>query len=517
MLDGAAEAELREAHRLIEIGQYARVREICAAVASRYPEAGEPHLTLAALRLRRMAPRKALESLEAFLQRSPLTAMSEGLRGEALTQLREPGEALAAVEHALRLAPDDAETFIVIGAVFNACNRAEQAIACFREAFARDPEASRMRLASALHTAGAFAEADVLHREALKRDPSLALAWFSLTQSRANALSSDEIEQLKRELAKTPPAELDNALLMAHALAKTQEDAGDYPGALATVAPIKRIAHVEWGEREFTSQFEDARVTFPGPPGELGDSSDTPIFVIGMPRSGTTLAERILCSHALVDAVGETDLFGGAMRSAAEASADQLNVAEIGADYLRRVRGLAGAAAAPRLVDKLPSNFLWAGFIHRALPNARIICMRRSAMDVCVSNYLQYFSNNSLNHGYVFDLADTANYYAAFDRLIAHWREVLPPTRFIELQYEHLVADQEGESRRLLAFCGLDWDPQCLAFHEAPGAVRTASAAQVRKPLYKTAVGRWKRYGAGLQPALNVLARHNIAPDAPPG
>ena len=178
---------------------------------------------------------------------------------------------------------------------------------------------------------------------------------------------------------------------------------------------------------------------------------------------------------------------------------------------MAQLRGV--RADRPRLVDKLPFNFFYAGLIHRALPNARIVCLRRGAMDTCLSNYRQLFAQDSPFHDYACDLGDIARYVAAFDRLANHWRQVLPPDRFIELRYEQLVARQEDETRRLLAFCGLDWDPRCLAFQDNAAGVSTASVVQVRQPLFSTSIGRWRRYGPGLAEAEAVLADAGVAAD----
>src|SRR5262249_3757911 len=146
-------------------------------------------------------------------------------------------------------------------------------------------------------------------------------------------------------------------------------------------------------------------------------------------------------------------------------------------------------------IDKMPLNFFYAGLIAQALPNARIICLRRSPMDTCLSNFRQLFATSFSYYNYAYDLLDTGRYYIEFDKLISRWRQALPADRFIEVQYETLVAEQETQSRRLIAFCGLDWDDACLDFHHNEMPVATASSIQVRSPMYTTSVGRWKRYG----------------------
>ncbi|MDB5467183.1 MAG: hypothetical protein JWQ46_1945, partial [Phenylobacterium sp.] len=251
-------------------------------------------------------------------------------------------------------------------------------------------------------------------------------------------------------------------------------------------------------------------------PAGRGDPSEEPIFVVGLPRSGTTLVDRILSSHPQVTSAGELSNFALLLKRAAGtassfvldedtlAAAARVDMARLGSDYVASTRPLTGAT--PRFVDKMPLNVLYAGLIHQALPNARIVCLRRDPMDVCLSNFRQLFATGFSYYNYSYDLADVARYYVGFDRLVAHWRSVLPPDRFTEIAYEGLVASQEATTRELLAFCGLPWDPRCLAFHENAAPVATASSVQVRQPLYASSVGRWRRYGEGLAPMRDVLA-----------
>ena len=170
-------------------------------------------------------------------------------------------------------------------------------------------------------------------------------------------------------------------------------------------------------------------------------------------------------------------------------------------------------ADSPRFVDKMPLNFLYAGFIAEALPNAKIVCLRRNPMDTCWSNFKHLFATNFSYYNYSYDLLDTAAYYLQFDALMAHWAKVLPG-RVLEVQYESLVDDLEGEARRVIAHLGLAWSPDCLNFHENDAAVATPSAAQVRRPIYKDAVGRWRRYADHLKPVAAFFAANGVSTDA---
>jgi hypothetical protein len=232
----------------------------------------------------------------------------------------------------------------------------------------------------------------------------------------------------------------------------------------------------------------------------LGAPSERPVFIVGMPRSGTTLVEQILASHPQVYGADElTTIFDIVcaleQRSAGNAAYPD-NIAALDASalhwgarqYLDHLQTIDSQAA--RVTDKMPTNFFHLGLIAVMLPGARIIHCRRDAMDVCLSNFVQMFAEG---HYYSYDLSDTAIYYRGYEQVMSHWREVLP-TRIFDVQYEELVEDPERISRALVDYIGLDWDERCLAFHQTERAVRTASNWQVRQPIYKTARKRWRNY-----------------------
>jgi hypothetical protein len=243
-----------------------------------------------------------------------------------------------------------------------------------------------------------------------------------------------------------------------------------------------------------------------------GDPSTLPIFVIGMPGSGTTLVEQILASHHDVHGAGELATFSelvgsvygpdGRLVSYPDfvAECDTEVFQAIGSHYVAALRAL--APQAQRVVDKMPSNFIFAGLIHLALPNARIIHVVRDPIDTCVSCYFRLFTG-SLDHTY--DLAELGRFYRRYQQLMDHWHAVLPEGRMLEVRYEDVVGDLEAFSRRILTHCGLDWDPHCLQFHQTDRRVRTASASQVRQEIYRSSIGRWRVYRRYLRPLLQEL------------
>jgi hypothetical protein len=308
------------------------------------------------------------------------------------------------------------------------------------------------------------------------------------------------------------------------ALAKECEDLGDYPAAFEHYSRGKAVGHdarrrsIERDE----AIFERLMQSFPAAPVQTspGDPGDAPIFIIGMPRTGTTLLDRILSSHPDVHSAGELEVFPAILQRASGSSmpilldpqlpvrVSGLDWQRLGADYLAATQSHAGHA--PHFIDKLPHNFLYAGFIARALPNAKIVCLRRDPMDTCLGNFRHLFEQESSYYDYAFDLRDTGRYYVGFDRLMRHWQRVFPG-RIFELHYEELVESQEAVTRQLLDFCGLPWNDACLQSERNASPVNTPNAWQVRAPVYRSALGRWKHYEPQLRELRELLEGSGIA------
>ncbi|OJW64078.1 MAG: sulfotransferase [Sphingomonadales bacterium 63-6] len=469
---------------------------------------------------------KAVPLIEAAMEREPKAEYLAQL-ARLLILLRRDGEASQAAHEALALAlpPADARTFDTIGCVLARLGDHEASLNPFTAAVDAEPDNLdyRYNLAAASGFTGRTDEARGHYEAILGTDPGNARAHYALAILSHQTAQANHVPRLETALAAArKPAD---ALRIRYALAKELEDIGD-PAAfqhLSTAnAEHKRNIHYDFAQD--SAIFDAMEALFDGPSNGCasgtGNPDPAPIFVVGMPRTGTTLVDRILSSHPEVGSAGELQAMPLAVKQLAgtpsrvvidpqtiAASAD-IDPAAIGDAYLARAAHHRPPDT-PRFIDKLPANFLYVGHIARALPNAPIVCLRRNPMDTVWSNYKNLFASQSAYYAYSYDLMDTARYYARFDRLMTLW-ERLFPGRVLQLSYEGLVADQEGQTRRLLKHCGLEWDGACLAFHRNTAAVATPSAAQVRRPLNSDAVGKWRTHERALSPIRAWFEGQNI-------
>lgn len=450
------------------------------------------------------------------------------LLARALAECHRMEDAARLADSLLARGDLDATTLSTLGTVYSRANRHAPALLAFERAVALAPETAQHRfdLATSLMFFGRIDEADAQLHACLDADPTYWRAYLALAQLRRQ---HDEawIERLQA-LADAHPQDPDAQLHLHLAIAKSREDGGRFAEAFDHYVRGKAPWHARLGSSRAADDavFDSVRRAFDARPTALaGAPGDAPIFVLGLPRTGTTLVDRILSRHPDVASGGELGHFGAALQRAAGGNPRSLaemidgvaridDWSRVGADYLDATRALAGGR--PRLVDKLPHNFLFAGFIARALPQARILCLRRGPMDAALSNFRQLFAPESHYHRYSFDLTDTGAYVIGFERLMAFWRDALPG-RVLDVPYEQLVAAPQAWTARMLDFCGLDWNDACLDFSTADGAVPTASAVQVREPLNDRSIGRWRRYGAALDPLRAMLDAAGLANGDPHG
>jgi tetratricopeptide (TPR) repeat protein len=414
-----------------------------------------------------------------------------------------------------------------MGCVYARLGDHAAALVHFEEAVRLQPRNTEFlyNRAAALNFLGLVAQADVALEALIALEPENARAHHLLASLRKHTPDDNHIDRLTR----THDAAHDDRsrLLLGYALTKELEDVGKPVEALERLCAVN-AAHrrtLPYSFAQDAAAFDAMEAHWPTlASAPVSDpAQDAPIFVIGMPRTGTTLVDRILSSHPDVESAGELQAMPLAVKKASAtrsrmvldaetvAAASTCDAGAIGRDFLR-IASHHRRDPALRFTDKFPGNFHYAGFIARALPNARIVCLRRHPMDTVLSNFRNLFAVSSRYYDYSYDLLDIAAYYARFDRLMAFWREALPG-RVLELRYEDLVADQEGETRRLLAHCGLDWAEECLTFHTNSAPVSTPSAAQVRRPIYKDSIARWKQHADVLAPVARFFEEAGIALD----
>ncbi|MGC2047781.1 MAG: sulfotransferase, partial [Gallionella sp.] len=440
--------------------------------------------------------------------------------GGVLKELGQLDEAAASYRRALEIKPDFAKAHSNLGVIMRELGQPDKELECYRLALESDPLCSEAMLGvgQLCMSSGQMAEAEGLFRKALEINPYDLEARLLLAQVSKVKIGDENLAALvgmddaARRIATPMPCK--KAIFLQFALGKCFDDIGEHDKAFPHFTEgckLKRTTF-KYDAKQTTQLFNNimrifSRETIARLRGG-GDPSRLPIFVLGMPRSGTTLTEQIIASHPEVHGAGElTDLLDIAQRDVAGkayphniAALDQAGLVVWGADY---VAGLHSRAPdAKHITDKMPANFLAIGLIHTMLPNAKIIHVNRNPVDTCLSCFMQLFSKGQEQ---TYDLSELGRYYVDYARLMGHWRSVLPAGAFLDVQYEDIVADQEAQARRMIAFCGLDWDDACIDFHNNQRSIRTASLTQVRQPIYKSSVERWRPYEKFLGPLLDEL------------
>lgn len=444
-----------------------------------------------------------------------------GLFNLAKLQIR-AGELKTGIEtwrKILNLAPTDLEVRNELGVALIRDNKHEQAAEMFRSALAIDPEHTESHNSLGVYYMhkGDLEQARACFMEVLKRDPNHARAHENLVRSRRFSADDKATIDHLENLVKVESSSDDDRMLYRFSLGKIYDDCGDAKNAFQhyregnalrqRTARFDADAHSVWVDRviqTFTANFFAARR-------DHGTSSDLPVFIVGMIRSGTTLVEQIIASHPDVVGAGEllhvSDMTRtlprrlGSNREFPECVTDLSSghSRELGEYYIEQLRELDSGAR--RITDKLPTNFLFLGLIALILPRARVIHCLRDPLDVAVSIYFQRFAEG---HEYAYSLSDIAAYYREYVRLMKHWKKVLP-IAVHEVKYESLIADQEIQSRALIQHCGLEWNDACLQFNETERMVSTASNWQVRQPVYRSSLAKWRRYEAFLGPLKSLL------------
>jgi tetratricopeptide (TPR) repeat protein len=433
------------------------------------------------------------------------------------------GELERAIRHyrqAIRVKPTYPDAHSDLGVALYRQGKLGEAVAAFRQAISIQPGFAKAysNLGVALEELGKIEEALSAFERAIKLAPSNANTYRLLADIKQFSPSDQYLQAMEKLAERMTSLSVGDQIELHFALAKAYDDIAEHDRSFRHLVEgnTLRRQQLTYDEAASLNVFNRVQETFTSElmreMGGFGDPSDLPAFIVGMPRSGTTLVEQIISSHPKVFGAGE---LGYVLRAVAELSGQDLQstfipdiapslsreqVYQFGVRYVSAITAL--APRAERITDKMPINFLYIGLLHLALPNARIVHVRRNALDTCFSCFSKLFEGDQR---FTYNLAELGRFYRAYEAMMEHWRKILPPGIMLEVQYESLVSNFEDEARRIVEHCGLEWDGACLAFHRTERPVRTASAHQVRRPLYSSSIGRWHPYARQLEPLAQVL------------
>lgn len=526
-LDGAAEyyrkvLQLHPSHAdsennlgsvLIDMERAAEARDVLEKLTQRQPQFAEAQKNLGRALLMLGELDKAESALRRALQANPDFAEAH-LELSALLQDRNNADlAMDEALKALALAPELPAALIQAGRCYAELGDVPNALASYEKAIAIDPDNAQAKLArghirmEAGDMDGARADFEDVRAKSREYDFAPVVALVSLDKITPDSPLLASLEKHHENIGAMNPR---RQITLHYALGKAYDDlkrADDAFDHFAKAAALKRST-IKYDADAYDAKIDAIRAAF-SPEAiqrmrDFGIASQQPIFVLGMPRSGTTLTESILSNHPDVFGAGElADMhrifrFGSGQENS-PAAFTAMPGDELRARAYRYVENLnARAPGKPRITDKMPSNFEFIGLIHALMPNAKIIHVSRHPLDTCLSQFMRHFAHSQYQS---YDLTELGRFYSAYARLMEHWNAVLPSNAFYTIRYEELVDDIEQQARKMLDYCGLPWDEACLSFHEAKRRVRTASVTQVRQPIYRSSLAKWKAY----EPHLGAL------------
>ena len=507
------------ANALLQLGQPLAAIENYEAALAIEPGLVDARRSLADALLAQGMPSEALHQITLAAGSQPEAPEILVSKGNILQELGRSDEAIACFETVLAALPDFTPVYCNIGNVLRQQGRLSEAIEFYEKALGLDPNyvEGHYDLGIVWKERGDQEKALSSFRRAIALDRHFTKAWHAIASLGRSNLNDEDVQTMQQALRSSPEYSPEQRMHLEFALGKVQENDGNHNEAIEHYHTANRLrrAAVDYSVERDETVFDSLKATFDSNFldrwSQVGAADTTPIFIIGMPRSGTTLVEQIIASHSSVFGGGElltlpraiTERFpmqGGVDYTAALETASASDFEFVANSYISSIRELDGEAR--HITDKLPTNFLNVGLIKILFPNARVIHCVRDARDTCYSIYKHFFS--ARGHHYAYDMEELGHYYNLYADLMAHWRQVIPDG-FFDLHYESMVAEQETTTRALLDACGLPWDPACLKFHKTTRPVATISAPQVRQPIYAGSVGAWRNYEGSLAPLLRVL------------
>lgn len=506
-------------------GQWRRSQALAEGLLRIAPQAVDVHYIAGVSALQLHALPRALEHLRRATELEPDRGEYLSQYARALAMAGDLPNAASVADKAMTLeTPQDAVSSDTLGIVFSRAGLHERATEAFSRAVEAAPDHAgyHFNLATSLMFYGNVDSAEAEFERCIAIDHRYWRAYLAVSHLRRQTTADNHLPQLRgllSEFGNSAEARMHLNL----ALAKELEDMGDVDGAFAHCVSGKSAYRVQLSVSDQLRHFDRLIHAFDKADGSSdGLANREAIFIVGMPRSGTTIVDRILSSHSEVHSAGELHAMGLTIRkisglpsrnlieTAANLGANFHDWHRVGTRYINCTRSCTGHT--PRFTDKFPLNFLFVGHIAKALPQAKIICLRRHPMDTCLSNFRQLFTTDSSDYNYSFDLLDTGRYFICFDRLMRHWQSIMPG-RIIEVSYEALVSDPAANTRMLLQACDLPWEDACLNFERAAGPAATASAIQVRSPMNQDSMYRWKKYEKHLVELRELLTKEGIRVD----
>ena len=517
------ETLLLDVQRLLATKQLAAARERCAELGATSPSDPRVWQLAAEIASRSNQSAEALDHLRRAVACAPADAALIIQYAQYLLRLGRRREALAAAAQAEGHDVRRPELLDAIGTLLTHAEEPGRGLPYFERAVEAAPRNAEIRynLAMAQRMVGTLEQAETSLDGVIAARPADGEAYGARSALRKQTRERNHVAELERALERLKGQRA--AIAVAFALAKELEDLREYARSFSYLraACQKYRASLRYDVTDDIAVLDSLRTSHTAEKlATLRTAFETSecIFIVGLPRSGTTLVERILGSHNQVYSAGELNAFpsvaveavtkrvGGPVNKLAFVQATlDLDFEQLGRAYLEASRPQTGHT--PKFTDKLPLNYLYAGLIHAALPQARFVALRRHPMDSCYAMYKTLFA---AAYPFTYDLMDLARYYVAWDRLMRHWETVIGDA-WLPVNYEGLVTEQEGVSREIVAHCGLDWEDRCLDFHNSSTAVTTASAVQVRQPLYADSVGKWRAYSRELEPLTRYLESNGIA------
>ena len=495
------------ARRALAAGDIAAAEHICKQIVSVTRQHGPVWALLTETALLRNRPDAAIVCADRAVALMPDDAIAHVLRAKCLLLSGEIGPALLETEAAEKLVGAAPDALDAVGAMFGLIGRHARAGELFRRAVAARPDVAQylFNLAATERMTGALADAEAHCDAAIALDPRYCVAHYLRADLRIQTPERNHVAEMERPLAEGSLPWGDEVMLR-YALGKECEDLGEHARAFAHVAAGADLQRrsISYDPRTDIAEIDGIVATQTGAwlaslPAGCRDAA--PVFVVGLPRTGTTLVERIIAGHGAMTSTGETGAFAVALHRSMRAGG-RADFAELGRHYLDSVAAF-GPPRGRRFVDKTLKNYLLCGLVHAAMPHAKIVLVRRHPLDAGWAIYKAHFRGG---FAFSYDQAELADYILAFRRLARHWRATLPPQAYLEVAYEDVVHDLPATARRLTEFLHLPWEEGVLRFHESPTPSATASAVQIRRPLYSSSIGRWRVHAERLGPLRARLA-----------